>query len=225
MRVETGRRFDKSIACGILLYAAASACAVAPHLASITPTGGQRGNELELSFHGERLQDAVEIIAYEPGLEVRRLNLVTNQLVKATMKLSPECGLGEHHLRLRTATGLSELRTFFVGAFPVVDEMEPNNTPAQAQKLTLNTTVAGVITSEDVDCFAVELQKGARLSAEVEGMRLGRGVFDPRLTVLETNGTVWADVDDTWLAMQDPFVSLIDPHDGTFILQLREEIG
>ena len=222
MRVETGRRFDKSIACGILLYAAASACAVTPHLASITPTGGQRGNELELSFHGERLQDAVEIIAYEPGLEVRRLNLVTNQLVKATVKLSPECGLGEHHLRLRTATGLSELRTFFVGAFPVVDEMEPNNTPAQAQKLTLNTTVAGVITSEDVDCFAVELQKGARLSAEVEGMRLGRGVFDPRLTVLETNGTVLADVDDTWLAMQDPFVSLIAPHDGTFILQLRE---
>src|ERR1039458_8764277 len=99
MRVETGRRFAKSIACGILLYAAASACAVAPHLASITPTGGQRGNELELSFHGERLQDAVEIIAYEPGLEVHRLNLVTNQLVKATVKLSPECGLGEHHLR------------------------------------------------------------------------------------------------------------------------------
>jgi hypothetical protein len=222
MRVETGRRFAKSIACGILLCAAASACAVAPHLASITPTSGQRGNELELSFHGERLQDAVEIIAYEPGLEVRRLNLVTNQLVKATVQLSPECGLGEHHLRLRTATGLSELKTFFVGAFPVVDEKEPNDTPAQAQKLALNTTVAGVITSEDVDCFAVELQKGARLSAEVEGMRLGRGVFDPRLTVLETNGTVWADVDDTWLAMQDPFVSLIAPHDGTFILQLRE---
>ena len=222
MRVETCRRFDKGIACGILLFVAASACAVAPHLASITPTGGQRGKELELSLHGDRLQDAVEIIAYEPGLEIRRLNFVTNKLVKAAVKLSPECSLGEHHLRLRTASGLSELRTFFVGAFPVVAEKEPNNTPAQAQKIAINTTVAGIITSEDVDCFAVELKKGTRLSAEVEGMRLGRGMFDPRLAVLETNGTVLADVDDTWLAMQDPFVTLLAPHDGTFILQLRE---
>lgn len=205
-----------------MLFVAASACAVAPHLASITPTGGQRGKELELSLHGDRLQDAVEIIAYEPGLEVRRLNFVTNKVVKAAVKLSPDCSLGEHHLRLRTARGLSELRTFFVGAFPVVAEKEPNNTPAQAQKIALNTTVAGIITSEDVDCFAVELKKGARLSAEVEGMRLGRGMFDPRLAVLETNGTVLADVDETWLAKQDPFVSLIAPHDGTFILQLRE---
>ena len=71
-----------------MLFVAASACAVAPHLASITPTGGQRGKELELSFQGDRLQDAVEIIAYEPGLEIRRLNFVTNKLVKATVKLS-----------------------------------------------------------------------------------------------------------------------------------------
>jgi hypothetical protein len=201
---------------------ASPAFATAPHLASITPAGGQRGTELQISLNGDRLQDAEEIICYEPGLEVKRLNLVTNKVVKAQLKISPECRLGEHHLRLRTASGLSELRTFYVGAFPIVAEKEPNNLPAQAQKIALNTTVAGVITSEDVDCFAVEVKKGERLSAEVEGMRLGRGVFDPRLSVLDTNGAVLADVDDTWLAMQDPFVGLIAPHDGTYIFQLRE---
>jgi hypothetical protein len=86
----------------------------------------------------------------------------------------------------------------------------------------LNTTVTGVITSEDVDCFAVEARQGDRLSAEVEGMRLGRGFFDPRLAVLDSHGTVLADVDDTQLAMQDPFISLIVPADGTYILRLRE---
>lgn len=186
------------------------------------PTGGQRGTEIQLSFNGERLQDAEEVICYEPGLEVRRLNLVTNKLVRATVKIAPDCPLGEHHLRLRTASGLSELRTFFVGPYPVVAEVEPNNTPAQAQKIKLNTTVSGVITAEDVDCFAVQVKKGQRLSAEVEGMRLGRGVFDPRLALLETNGTVLADVDDTWLGVQDPFISVVAPQDGTYILQLRE---
>jgi len=198
------------------------AFATAPRLASVLPTGAQRGAEIQLSFNGERLQDTEAVIGYEPGVEVRRLNLITNNLVRATAKIAPDCRLGEHHLRLRTASGLTELRTFFVGPFPVVSELEPNNTPAQAQKIPLNTTVAGVITAEDVDCFAVQLKQGERLSAEVEGMRLGRGVFDPRLMLLETNGTVLADVDDTWLAIQDPFLSVIVPHNGTYILQLRE---
>lgn len=220
--LEKCRRLDVRMAGGIFLFAATSVCATAPHLASIMPPGGQRGTELPLTFSGDRLQDTEEIICYEPGLEARRLDLVTNKLVKATVNISPECPLGEHHLRIRTASGLSELRTFFVGAFPLLAEQEPNNLPAQAQKIALNTTVTGVITSEDVDCFAVELKKGERLSAEVEGMRLGRGLFDPRLAVQETNGTVLADVDDTWLAMQDPFVSLVAPHDGTFLVQLRE---
>jgi hypothetical protein len=212
-----------ALARGLLLLALApGALAMAPHLAAINPTGAQRGTEPLFTFNGDRLQDTEEILCYEPGLQVSHFVLVTNNLVKAKVKILPECALGEHHLRLRTAGGLSELRTIFVGAFPVVAEKEPNNVPAQAQHIPLNTTVAGVITSEDVDCFAVELKAGERLSAEVEGMRLGRGLFDPRLAVLGPNGTVLADVDDTWLAMQDPFVSLVAPQDGQYLLQLRE---
>jgi hypothetical protein len=195
---------------------------VEPHLVSVLPTGGQRGTEMEVSFHGDRLQDTEEIISYEPGLEVLKLNLVTNRIVRAQVGLAPDCRLGEHHLRIRTTTGLSELRTFFVGAYPVVAEQEPNNDPSQAQKVALSTTVTGVITSEDVDCFAVDARQGDRLSAEVEGMRLGRDAFDPRLAVLGAHGTVLAEVDDTQLALQDPFVSLIVPADGTYIIRLRE---
>lgn len=211
--------------CGIFLLAAASVFATDPHLVSITPAGGQRGtDELELTLRGDRLQDTAEILSYEPGIEISRLGIVTNKVVTAFAKIAPDCPLGEHHFRLRTASGLSELRTFFVGPFPVVSEIEPNNVPAQAQKIALNTTVAGVITSEDVDCFAVNVKKGERLSAEVEGMRLGRGLFDPHLSVLDTNGAALAEVTDTWLAMQDPFVSLVAPHEGTFVVQVREAI-
>jgi hypothetical protein len=206
----------------LAVFAAAEAGAVAPHLVSVLPTGGQRGTQLEVGFRGDRLQDTEEIISYEPGLAVVKLSLVTNRIVKAQMKIAPDCRLGEHHLRIRTATGLSELRTFFVGPYPVVAEKEPNNDLTNAQPVALNTTVTGVITSEDVDCFAVEARQGDRLSAEVEGMRLGRGVFDPRLAVLDSHGAVLADVDDTQLAMQDPFVSLVVPADGTYILRLRE---
>jgi hypothetical protein len=196
--------------------------ATAPILKSVLPTGAQRGTELEVRFEGERLQDTEEVLCYEPGIEVTKLNLMTNKVVKAQVRIAADCVLGEHHLRLRTATGLSELRTFVVGPFPVLNEIEPNNTPTNAQKVPLNTTVAGVIQNEDVDCFAVELKKGQRLSAEVEGMRLGRGTFDGRLAVLGPDGSILADVDDTWLGMQDPFVSLLAPTDGTYIIRLRD---
>ncbi|PWU13372.1 MAG: peptidase [Verrucomicrobia bacterium] len=186
------------------------------------PAGAQRGTEVQLSFGGERLEDTQEIICHERGLEVKQLDSVTNKVVKATLKIAPDCALGEHHLRLRTATGISELRTFFVGTFPVVSEKEPNNSPAQAQKIELNATVAGVVAGEDVDSYSVHLKKGELLSAEIQGIRLGRSAFDPRLTLMETNGTVLADVADTWLGMQDPSLSLVAPHDGNFIVQVRE---
>ncbi len=194
----------------------------APQLAAVLPTGGQRGTELEVTFKGERLQDTEEVLCYRPGIQVLKLNQVSNQTVKAQLKLAADCPLGEHQLRLRTATGLSELRTFFVGAFPAIEEVEPNNEPAKAQKVPLNSTVSGVIQNEDVDCFAVDLKKGQRLSAEVEGMRLGRGAFDPRLAVLDPDGAVLADVDDTWLGMQDPFISLTAQKDGTYLVRIRE---
>ena len=40
--------------------------------------------------------------------------------------------------------------------------------------------------------------------------------------MLDAAGAVLADVDDTWLGMQDPFVSLLAPQDGTYIVRLRE---
>jgi hypothetical protein len=206
----------------LFLCAVVSASAVDPKLHSLTPVGGQLGSEVELNFEGERLQDTEEILAYEPGLKILKLDSVTNVAVKAQLKIEKDCALGEHHFRIRTASGFSELITFFVGPFPVVQEIEPNNDLQKPQKVELNTTVEGIIASEDVDCFVVEAKKGERLSAEVEGIRLGRSSIDARLAVYDSKGEQLADVDDTRLAMQDPFVSLVIPADGSYTIQLRD---
>jgi hypothetical protein len=215
-------RFAISCLALLVLSTATPAHATAPNLSSINPTGGQLGKEMEVSFDGERLEDTVEIIPYEPGLKILKLNSVTNKTVKAQLKIELDCQLGEHHFRLRTESGLSELRTFFVGAFPLVNETEPNNELDKAQKIDLNTTVTGVIANEDVDCFAVEIKKGQRLSAEVEAMRLGRAALDTRIAVYDATGKVAAEADDTWLGMQDPFVSFVVTNDGRYVIQVRE---
>ena len=104
-----------------------------------------------------------------------------------------------------------------------VMEQEPNNEPAKANRLTVPCGItARFLEKADIDHFVFSAKKGQRLSAEVEGIRLGRTTFDPRLAVLDTNGVILADVDDSWLALQDPFVSILVPHDGTYLIQLRE---
>lgn len=215
---------NKSVAatCALIFISTIAVLATAPQLTAITPAGGQRGTDVEVSFLGARLDDTEEIIQYEPGWNVVEILSRTNKAVVARIRIAPDCRLGEHCLRLRTRSGITELRTFFVGPFPAVAEKEPNNEPSQAQEVALNSTVTGVVSREDVDCFTVKASKGQRISAEVEGIRLGRSDIDVRLTVLHADGAVLADVDDTWLALQDPFVTFEVPQDGTYVLHLRE---
>src|SRR5262249_17916544 len=148
------------------------AFAASPVLSGVSPRGAQRGTEAVLTFSGARLGDAREALFYSPGFQVTKIEVTNDASVKATVKISPDCGLGEHAVRLRCESGISELRTFWVGALPIVAEVEPNSDFAAPQKIPLNVTVQGVVDYEDVDYYAVELKKGQRLSVEIEAMRL-----------------------------------------------------
>jgi hypothetical protein len=196
--------------------------ASAPALNGIMPRGGQRGTEMTMDFYGGRLSDAKEILFYEPGITVTKLQVVKDDLVKATVKIAPDCVLGEHAMRVRTATGISELRTFYIGALPQIDEKEPNSDFKAPQKIPLNVTVAGTIDNEDVDYFAFEAKKGQRITAVIEAMRLGESLFDPYIAILDSKRFELAACDDAPLLGQDALVSVIIPADGTYIVQVRD---
>lgn len=177
-----------------------------------------------LTFSGSRLGDAEEILFYEPGIEVIELIPVekNNNAIRAKVKVAPECELGEKTAQVRTKSGLSDYRTFFVGALPAVDEKEPNTEFSQAQLIEQNVTVQGVVQAEDVDYFAVEAKKGQRLSVEVEGMRFGQTLFDPYIAILNSDRFELAAVDDSPLLRQDAHASIVVPEDGRYIIEVRE---
>src|SRR5262245_53217412 len=108
-----------------LLLTASSVHAASPVLGGISPRGGQRGTETIFFLGGARLGDAKELLFYSPGFSVSKLEVVNDTQVKATVKIAADVNPGEYALRVRTATGLSELRTFWVGALPAVAEKEP----------------------------------------------------------------------------------------------------
>ncbi len=203
------------VICGDLL-------AASPVLSVIQPRGAQRGTEAVLTFSGGRLADAQEVLAYYPGIAVKKMEVVNDATLKVTATIAPDCRLGEHAFRVRTATGVSELRTFWVGALPVVEEVEPNSDFDKPQAIPLNVTVHGVVQTEDVDYFVVECKKGQRLSVEVEGMRLGVAFFDPYVAILDSKRFELATGDDSPLTGQDGGCSVVIPADGKYIVQIRE---
>jgi len=196
--------------------------AASPSLGSIQPRGAQRGTDATFVLGGNNLADAQEVAFYSPGIAVTKLEVVNNTQVKAAVKIAPDCRLGEHALRVRTATGVTELRTVWVGALPIVDEKEPNNDFAAPQKIPLNCTVHGVADNEDVDYYAVEAKKGQRISVEVEGMRLGTTFFDPAIAILDSKRFELNTSDDTALYKQDGCLSIVAPADGTYVVMVRE---
>ena len=193
-----------------------------PRLTGVRPLGGQRGTELEVHFTGERLGDALEILFYQPGISASKIEKVDANHVKAMIKIEADSALGLVDLRVRTATGVSELRTFSVGALKETTEVEPNDEFAKPQKVAFGSVVNGVARSEDVDYYAFEAKKGERITAEVEGARLGIALFDPYVAIMDSKRFELASSDDAALIWQDATASVLAPEDGTYIVQVRE---
>ncbi|GAB4157097.1 MAG: PPC domain-containing protein [Planctomycetaceae bacterium] len=205
-----------------LSFSATPLQAASPVLSLILPRGVQRGTEAVLDFRGARLDDAEEVFFYRPGVTVTKLERKAANRLLVHVKIAANCRMGEHIAQVRTRTGISEYRTFYVGPFAAVAEKEPNSEFENPQPVSMNVTVEGVVQNEDVDYFAVTVKKGQRISVEVEGMRLGTTLFDPYVAILDSKRFELAAGDDTPLVKQDAVASVIAPADGTYIIEVRE---
>jgi hypothetical protein len=215
-------RLILSLSFSLVLLVTAVADAATPRLRSVKPAGAQRGTEVEVSISGRRLGDAQEILFFQPGIKMSRIQVVNDAEIKATLKIDAESPLGLHDFRVRTLTGISDMRSFSVGSLKDVAEVEPNNDYAKPQPIALETTINGVADNEDVDYFVVEAKKGERITAEVEGIRLGVTFFDPYVAILDTKRFELATSDDASLIWQDAFASIVAPEDGSYILMVRD---
>ena len=166
-----------------------------------------------------------------------------NTAYDLTFEIEKNAAIGEYQLRIRTEDGLSELVTFWVTPFPVVAEKHAyvdlvskdgrlrNDQPEFAQAIELNTTVYGYVANyatQDHDWYSVSCKKGQRLSVEVIASQLGflhyGGMNDPSISIHDEDGKRLARNDDNAFHGQDPVVSLTVPHDGTYYIQMKQQM-
>jgi hypothetical protein len=229
----------RSLAAKYLFFLAISGYAFAEQrmLEYALPRGGTRGTTVEVTLHGQYLKDPREVLFYGAG--IKAVGIVPGAKpendVKARFQIAPDCPVGEHVLRLRTANALSEAVTFWVSPFPTVVETEKkigeNDTIAKAQAVPLNSTVEGQILpgeQMDRDVYRVDLQQGQRLSVEIESVRLGTlhqgGENDLAVRILDSAGKELGHNDDSALYVQDPVLSLAVPRAGTYFIEIAQQI-
>lgn len=95
--------------------------------------------------------------------------------------------------------------------------------PAGPQLIALNTTVFGQTQGEDQDEYAVELQKGQRLTIEVVGLQLQAQVpYDPEIILRKPDESILKTVSGTTFGRGNPAFSIEAPEAGTYKFTIRD---
>jgi hypothetical protein len=206
----------------IVILAAGSAAADAPSVESVAPGLGQQGTEFQLTLVGAGLAQAEEVLLYRAGVECLSLQHDSDNQLTLRLKAAADAPLGSHPFRIRGPQGVSELRIFRLSPLPLVASRKPNHDASSAQLVERNVTVVGEMESDGADYYRVRMERGERLSAEIEGIRLGATLLDLQLALFAPSGRLVATADDTPLFQQDPYVSLIAEEDGEYIVRVTE---
>jgi hypothetical protein len=209
----------------ITLLIAASAQASGPVLKALEPRGGQRGKSLALKLVGEGLSPGAEVITTLPGTLSRLappkdLEKPDTQL-PFLLEVPSETPVGLYPIRVRTEDGLSNILLFSVGDLPETSEREPNDSPSQAQSLTLPVIVNGTLKAADKDYFRFAASGGQRVVFEVEARRAGSAI-DPVVEVLDANGRELASNDDAPGLGVDSRVEVTFPAAGEYLVVVHD---
>lgn len=187
-----------------------------PTLSRVFPAGGQAGTTVKVIATGEFPSWPVStwsdrgLLAWKPLEEAGHFEVT----------IPSDNSLGVHHVRMHDAAGATVVKRFLVGNVPQSEEVEPNDTLADAMPLEqVPHTVAGVLEkSGDVDSFRIQLQAGETLVAALEANRLLGSPVDAVLELVDERGGYLArNLDATGL---DPRIAATAVRDGVHVLRV-----
>ena len=151
----------------------------APRLYSLTPPGAKAGSVVEVGFTGVDLEEPEQMVFGHPGIKGEPIQPPAPAVdpknppkvappkppvTKFKITVAADVPVGFYDARIVSKWGVSNPRTFVVGDQTEVQEKEPNNDVEQAQRVELNSTINGIIsTPTDVDYYIFAGKKGQRV--------------------------------------------------------------
>jgi hypothetical protein len=150
-----------------------------PRLFAVTPPGGRAGSSVEVTFAGTDLEEPQGMIFSNPALKAapvlppppppdpktkKPAPMPKPVITKFKVTIPAGTPLGSYDVRLVNKWGISNPRAFVVGDLKEVQEVEPNDDVDKAQRVELDSTINGLISSAtDVDYFVFNGKRGQRV--------------------------------------------------------------
>jgi len=209
-------RWIAPLAAIIALASAPPARAKPPTLTGLFPAGAARGQSLSVAMSGTFDNWPVDCRVEGEGLSVKPGEEKGTLLVEVADDARP----GLRWIGLHDKEGATSLRPFVVGSLPELVEVEPNDDPRQPQTIDEPRVVVNgrLAKAGDVDGFAVTLESGQTLAADLEANRHIGSPMDGVLQVVSPEGFVLEQNDDA--VGRDPRILFQAPAAGTYIVRL-----
>ena len=214
---------------GLLLALSSSASAQLPNtrLFAVFPPGGQAGTAVDLTItSGLELEEVNRLLFNHPGIVAAQKmqdvggkpTPVVNQFA---ITVAGDVPPGNYEVRAVGFFGISNPRTFVIGAKKELNETEPNNTRETAPVIELNQTVNGRVNgATDIDWFKFAGKAGQRVLGDCAARRLD-SKLDANLELYDATGKRLAAARNT-LVSKDALLDVTLPADGDYFVKLHD---
>ncbi|MCA9145322.1 MAG: PPC domain-containing protein [Planctomycetaceae bacterium] len=184
-----------------------------PKCDNLFPTGGQRGQQVDVTAAGSFSNWPVSVWVDREGLQVEP----DKDKGKFKVQIGDNAN-GVYLIRFHDKEGATQLRPFTVDSLPEMVEAEPNDDLSNANKLAESTIVNGRLEkSGDVDGFAIELKSGQTLVASLDANQTFGSPMDAVLQICTGDGFVIEQNDDQ--RGLDPQIAFEAPRDGVYVVR------
>jgi hypothetical protein len=211
-------------ACVVALLSLSQPLFAQPSVSRTTPRAVQPGKTIELTLHGAKLDDPLQVWTSFPAkVEVvagaKDAKDQKSRVCKVTIDASVAVGIGG--LVVGSPSGVSDVALVMIDDLPSVADNGKNFSREQAQTITLPTAIDGTANGSNFDHYKFTGEKDQRISLEVVAARVGTSL-DSVVRLLKADGSELMLADDDAGVGADSRLSLTLPADGDYVVQLRD---
>lgn len=197
-----------------------------PHLQRVQPLGAMRGSTAVVEFTGENLAGTKEVRFDSADLHWIETIEIAKERIKGKVSVAPKAALGPHLIHVTGADGRSNSRLFNVTQFPGVEEVEPNDTPAKAQRIELKPQIIhGYLNGHpDIDVYSFQARAGERWVFDLRSLEYG-GFLECNMSLLDERGREVDFNDDRDDYLETPLIEHTFASDGVYRLRVDQYRG
>jgi Bacterial pre-peptidase C-terminal domain len=186
-----------------------------PRLDRVFPLGAAAGSSVEVEVSGADLDESKALRLDHPGISAEPLK---DRKFKVTIKA--DVPQGTYDVRVVCKWGISSPRLFAVSqGLTELLEREPNDEPATAQPVAVNTVVHATSDGNRDDVFKFPAKKGQRVVVDCQAGKLD-SMLDATMVLSAADGKQLAS--SGGYNGRDPLIDFVAPSDGDFFVKVHD---